>query len=369
MDALMICATDLNLIGKFIYNVLYQWIQEWGSGISWIGPFGITVILFTLMLKLITSPFDVWQKSLTRKNAKIMEVMQPELEKAQRQCGDNKELYMQKQREIFKKHNYSMFASCLPMIITLAIFITVFSGFNSAVKHYNSSVFENLQVVYEDTFNEAYSDAYDSERQSLAGSELSETEKDTAANKAAKAIATALAEEKVLESYKPERILLTTNIFMPDTWAKPIPTAEDYAGKGIGKLNIATDKTIYDRVMKPIMNEYNKPGVWNGYLIFPILAFILNIFSSRLMGSQTAAAPPMPGQTEEQKKAQESQQKMMTYMMPVMMAVFAFLYSTAFTLYLLLNSGITTAFNLIYNRVAKVKDAKEKDRYLSTTIK
>ncbi len=363
MDALTICATDLNLIGKFIYNVLYKWILGWGSGISWIGPFGVTVVIFTLMLKLITSPFDVWQKSLMRKNTKIMEVMKPELDKAQKQCGDNKELYMQKQRDIFKKHNYSMFASCLPMIITLAIFITVFGGFNSAVKHYNSSVFENLQEIYEEVYYAEYDIAIDAQ----ADSELSEAE----ANRAAKTIAIAAAEAKVLDSYKPERILLTTNIFMPDTWAKPIPTAEDYAGKGIGKLNIPeADKTMYDRVMKPIMDEYNKPGVWNGYLIFPILAFILNIFSTRLMGSQQAgAAPPMPGQTEEQKKAQESQQKMMTYMMPIMMAVFAFLYSTAFTLYLLLNSGITTVFNLIYNKVAKVKDAKEKDHYLSTTLK
>lgn len=364
---IMICATELNAIGKLIYNVLYNWVQGWGSGISWIGPFGITVILFTLALKLVTSPFDVWQKALMRKNTKIMEVMKPELEKVQKQCGENRELLMQKQREIYKKHNYSMFSSCLPMIITLVIFITVFSGFNSAVKHYNSSVFENLQVIYEDAYQERYDIVYNEEMQST--DELEADERTTKAVKAAKAQAIISAEDAVLASYKPEGILLTTNIFMPDTWAKPIPTAEDYSGKGIGKLNIETDKITYDRVMKPIMDKYNTKGTWNGYLIFPIIAFILNIFSTRLMGTQQAAAPPVPGQTEEQKKAQESQQKMMTYMMPVMMAVFAFLYSTAFTLYLLLNSGITTAFNLIYNRVAKVKDAKEKEHFLSTTLK
>lgn len=348
----MICATDLNAIGKLIYNVLYKWVQTWGSGISWIGPFGITVILFTFMLKLITSPFDVWQKTLMRKNAKIMEAMKPELEKVTKQCGDNRELLMQKQREVYKKHNYSMFSSCLPMILTLVIFITVFGGFNSAVKHYNSAVFEELQGVYEQAYAEKFNSIAD---------DVDITEKRSEASLAA--------EDAVLNSYKPEGILFTTNIFMPDTWANPIPTAEDYAGKGIGKLNIETDKTEYDKIMSPIIKKYNTKGSWNGYLLFPILAFILNIFSTKLMGGQQGAAPPVPGQTEEQKKAQESQQKMMTYMMPVMMAIFAFLYSTAFTLYLLCNSGITTAFNLIYNRVAKVKDAKEKEHYLSTTLK
>jgi YidC/Oxa1 family membrane protein insertase len=349
----MICATELNAIGKLIYNVLYKWVQGWGSGISWIGPFGITVILFTLLLKLITSPFDVWQKVLTRKNAKLMEIMKPELDKAAKQCGDNRELLMQKQRDIYKKHNYSMFSSCLPMIITLAIFITVFNGFNSAVKHYNSSVFEQLQVVYEQS--------YDQKSEELADAELTAAEK--------RAQATLAAEQAVVDYYEPEKILLTTNIFMPDTWANPIPTAEDYSGKGIGKLNIPTDKTKYDKVMKPILEKYNRKGVWNGYLILPILSFVLNIFSTKLMGTQAAAAPPVPGQTEEQKKAQEAQQKMMTFLMPIMMAVFALFYSTAFTLYLLFNSAVTTVFNLIYNRVAKVKDAKEKDHYLSTTLK
>lgn len=347
----IVAATELNLIGKLIYNVLYQWVATWGTGFSWIGAFGITVILFTFMLKIVTSPFDVWQKALTRKNAKIMEVMKPELDKITKQCGDNRELLMQKQREVYKKYNYSMFSTCLPTILTLAIFILVFSGFNSAVRHHNSLVFENLKDVYEQT--------YDAEYLILEDSDLSVLEKRTQA--------TQKAEEAVLESYKPEGILLTTNIFMPDTWSNPIPTAEDYSGSGIGKLNIKTDATQYEKVMSPIINKYN-PGKWNGYLLFPLLAFILNIFSTKLMAGQMQP-PQMAGQTEEQKKAQESQQKMMQYMMPVMMAVFALFYSTAFTLYLLSNSAITTIFNLVYNKVAKVKDAQEKEKRLSTTLK
>ena len=348
----IVAATELNTIGKLIYNVVYQWVLTWGNDFTWIGAFGVTVIIFTLMLKIVTSPFDVWQKTLTRKNAKIMEIMKPELDKITKQCGDNRELLMQKQREVYKKYNYSMFSTCLPTVLTLVIFILVFSGFNSSVRHYNSTVFENLQEVYEQT--------YDDEVAALQDSGLTNIE--------IKERATQAAEEAVVESYKPESILFTQNIFMPDTWRNPIPTAEDYSGSGIGKLNIPTDATEYEKVMKPIITKYNASGNWNGYLIFPILAFVLNIFSTRLMAGQMQP-PQMAGQTAEQKKAQESQQKLMQYMMPVMMAVFALFYSTAFTLYLLSNSAITTIFNLVYNRVAKVKDAKKKEKRLSTTLK
>ena len=53
---IMSLATELNLVGKLIYNYLFSWIQTWGSGSDVIGAFGITVIFFTLFLKIATSP-------------------------------------------------------------------------------------------------------------------------------------------------------------------------------------------------------------------------------------------------------------------------------------------------------------------------
>ena len=46
-----------NLIGKFIY-IMYNAI----------GNFGWTVVVFTIILKVILSPLDFWQKHVTRKN-------------------------------------------------------------------------------------------------------------------------------------------------------------------------------------------------------------------------------------------------------------------------------------------------------------
>ena len=116
--------------------------------------FSITVILFTLFLKVLTSPFDLWQKKITRVNAKKMEAMKPQLDKINKQYANNRELLMQKQRELYKKHKYSAFASCLPMIITLVIFIVVVSGFNSAVRYHNAKTFEDLSGVYQKAFQE-----------------------------------------------------------------------------------------------------------------------------------------------------------------------------------------------------------------------
>ena len=353
----MILATDLNGVGKLIYNYLYHWVQSWGSNVSWIGAFGITVILFTVILKLITSPLDVWQKLLARKNAKKMEAMKPELDKIAKQCGSNRDLLAVKQREVYKKYKYSMFGACLPMIVTLVVFFVVFSGFNSAVRHHNSKVFDDLSEVYDTAYSARVEEL---QGQGLSNDELVEE-------------GTAAAEAAVLEAYRPERFLLTTNIFMPDNWKQPIPSINEFAGTGWGKLGVTgVDKARYEQVMKPLIEHYNKTESgkkqWNGYLILPIVALLLSIVSSRLV--RPPEQPSVPGpQGEEQAKAQKSQAKMMALIMPIMMGVLSLFYSTAFALYMVISNLITTTFNLIFNLISKRLDAKAKDKYMSVTIK
>lgn len=348
-----ISAGSLNdAIGKFIYNVLYGWISGWSKNWGVVGAFSVTVIMFTLFLKILVLPFDFWQKQLARNNAKKMEIMRPRLEKITKECGNNKELLMQKQRELYKKHKYSVFGSCLPMIITLAIFFVVFGGFNSAVKMHNTKIYERLEEVYDET----YYSVIDSEGVKELSPEEISAKREEAVKKA---------EDAVVENYRPERFLLTKNIFVADDWKNPIPSAKEFTGGGMGGSGIAVDPGKYEVVMRPLIKEYEK--TWNGYLILPVLVLALNLLTMKL--TRPPEQPEIAGQSAEQAKAQQAQMKMMQFLMPVMMLVFALFYSTAFTLYMFVNTFLTTIFNLIFNAVTKSKDAKEKDRVLSTTFK
>jgi len=264
---------------------------------------------------------------------------------------------MLEQRKLYKQYNYKTFGACLPMILTIVIFFVVFGGFNSAIRHHNSAVYEEVYKVY------SAEKAAETERVIKEGGEEAYIDRYPEIVRRAA--------EKAADVYKPERFLFTTNIFMPDTWASPIPTAADFNGSTIGKLNIPADKVEYENAMSVVTERYNvnEKGkkVWNGYLILPILSFLLSILTSKLM--RPGDQPQVAGQTEQQRQAAASQAKMMQYMMPLMMGVFALFYSTAFTLYLFVNSAFTAIFNLVYNAIAKKKDEEAKDRYLSTTIK
>ena len=74
---------NLNWIGKIISVICDK--PAYGIGVG--------VILFTLILKLITMPFDIMSKVSTKKNALKMEKMRPELEKLQKQYANNKQVY------------------------------------------------------------------------------------------------------------------------------------------------------------------------------------------------------------------------------------------------------------------------------------
>ena len=61
-----------------------------------------------------------------------------------------------------------------------------------------------------------------------------------------------------------------------------------------------------------------------------------------------------------------STQKMMTWIMPIMFGIFAFIYSAAFSIYMITSSLLSTAFTLLINlfveRSFKNKIVKEKEQ-------
>ena len=70
-----------------------------------VGNFGWTVVVFTVILRLILSPLDIWQKIVARKNAKAMQRMKPQLEALQAKYGDDKQRLQMEQQQLYKKEH------------------------------------------------------------------------------------------------------------------------------------------------------------------------------------------------------------------------------------------------------------------------
>lgn len=127
--------------GSFIVDII-SWVVKFSSSIA------LGVILFTILLKLITLPFDIISKVQTRKNSLIMEKMRPDLEKLQKQYAHDKQLYQQKMMALYKKNGYSMMGACLPTIVTLVIFIVAINAFTNYSQFRNRNYFYEMSLAY-----------------------------------------------------------------------------------------------------------------------------------------------------------------------------------------------------------------------------
>lgn len=131
------------------YRIGLDWLGKFAQAIiEGVGSIGFGIIVFTLVLKAITLPFDIYQRVKMRKQNLVMRQMQPELEKLQQQYANDKNMYNQKMMELYKKNGYSMFGACLPMILSLVILIVAFQGFRTYSQYANLSMYENMSVAY-----------------------------------------------------------------------------------------------------------------------------------------------------------------------------------------------------------------------------
>ena len=114
--------------------------------------YGWRIVLFTALLKLVLSPLDFYQKFKMRKNQRITEQIKPQIDRLNKQYADDPAMLRRKQSELQKKAGFSFLSSCLPLIVTMVVFIT----FYTALRHV-SSYMEFKQYV---EMHNAYVGAY-----------------------------------------------------------------------------------------------------------------------------------------------------------------------------------------------------------------
>ena len=141
MELINIINFGVQSTGNWLVDIVKGLIQASSS-------IALGVILFTLILKFITLPFDFLSRASMRKNSLRMEEMRPELEKLKKQYANDKTLYNQKMMALYKKNGYSMWASCLPTILTLVIFILAINAFSNYSRYQNREDFYQMSLSY-----------------------------------------------------------------------------------------------------------------------------------------------------------------------------------------------------------------------------
>ena len=283
---------NMNFISAFLKDVLSYIDQV-------VGNYGLSVILFTLLVRLLMLPLDIKSK----KSMKAMERVKPEMDRIQKKYAQDKEKLNRKMSELYKKEGVSPLSGCLPMLIQMPILFCMFTAMRVVA---NEKTVEMLLGMMNGT-------------------------------------------APVFDGF-----LWIKNVFQPDAfWATIIPrnesalaairavngsawltqenlelvktflASEDYAG---WLAQYGADTVRYSAPL--LMWTLQIPGQFNGLFIVPLLSAVSQFVTAKIQ-PQTAA-------TEEQNQTS----KMMMYMWPIFSLWICASSTAAFALY-------WTAANLI----------------------
>ncbi|MTI47148.1 YidC/Oxa1 family membrane protein insertase [Sporosalibacterium faouarense] len=88
-----------------------------------VGNYGISIITFTIIVKLAMIPLTIKQS----KSMKKMQEIQPQIKELQEKYKDDKEQMNIKMMEFYKENNVSPFGGCLPLLIQFPVIIGLFT--------------------------------------------------------------------------------------------------------------------------------------------------------------------------------------------------------------------------------------------------
>lgn len=393
----------VNLTSKFLLEISKptgMWeniIFAFNSGIS---NYAWAIIIFTIVLKLVLLPLDFLNRYITVKNSKVQAIIQPELAKLQKQCGNNKQLLNQKTMELYKKNNYNVTGSCFVMLVnlalTLVIFITLFSGLNSMAAYKNAYQYNEVQKSYysveeygiEDLTNKykAYYEEYYTINKDAEDytKEANEAYAKTKTIEYVESFNTEANTNKALEKYDEvkDTWLWIGNVWKPDTpWTNSVANFNEYVSAArifyadlqfkIGEedltIKAATIKDMaeaeYNQIMDPIKDTNGRA---NGFLIVVILAAGVNALS--ILATQ--------GKLKFKRKKQENDQPkqpgglLMAVLIPGLMIYITMTYNAVFGLYIFVSSLVGLATTPLVNYLIKVIEKKKqakKDKEISVS--
>ena len=381
---------------------VWETIIQWLSGV---GNIGLAIILLTLIIKVLLLPVDFWQRSISRKMSLQQAQMQPELQKIQEKYGKS-ELGQQKMAEVYKKYGVSPTSSCggmlVYMVLTMAIFITLFNSLGTISKYQINYEYYQLQTEYATVYQQTNSQEQ--------------------------------AQDAVVVKYDQVKqgFLWIKNIWRPDNWSSVFPTADEFINTTGTKFYVETNtesdfynfvmistdtvtpyidingyayaihgndptndpstitiegianpvniiygdeslvteskniktvtvetataqfKTDFELVTSGINQKYN--GQWNGYLILIILAGAITFLS------QFLSTIGVKGKDKKGNQVQGAKTKWVSgVFLAVLMVAFTIGYTSMFALYIVTNSILSIIFNILINLINNKIDIKKDD--------
>ena len=331
---------------------------------SGIGNFAISIILLTLIIKIIMSPIDFFNRRTSKNMAKMQAKIQPQMEAINKKYANDPNLKNQKLSELYKREKINPMGSCWVMLLnlglTLAIFITLLNGMNAMASYKIQDQYEQLMVAYVQDYA---GEELNLDQEGLSIYEICSPfviEMNSLEDGEEKIQILNNANQNVIETYEKtkESFLWIDNIWMADSpFNNSVPSYSEYAN--VARLsneerNNEEFESVYDYIMNPLRETR---GRTNGYFILLVICAGVTFLNQWLVirkNKQNGVAQKAGWGT--------------AIFMTVFMAFFTLFYTTMFSLYMITGQIVglvmTPIFDAINNAIDKHQEKKNepKDR-------
>ena len=303
----------------------------WGKMIDifvkWVGNYGWAIILLTIAIKLILVPIEIMQKRVNKRNAKMQAIMQPELQKVQQQYPGDRAKLNQKQMELAKKYNFNMTGTCvtllLSMVVTLTIFTSLFIGLNALSDKQKNIAFNEVYQTY--TEAKAYTEDVDNKDQFFNAD-------DTINQQAVDNYISNKVKDKWEKQSNKYSFMWVKNVWKGDTSTSPVveyKSFKKYAlNNGIVKeAELDEFKDDYNIIKDVIEDEREYNGCYVLIILAGVITLLTQLLQTKIQEKKTGIKNPSS--------------KTMMIIMPILMIIFASTSSALFTLYIITNSIVS----------------------------
>lgn len=381
-------------------NDLWVTIINWIQGA--ISNYGWTILLFTLLVKLATSPLDFMVKLSTKKQTLIQKKCAPEIAKLQKKYGNDQETVKVQTQSLYKREGLRPGIGCLVMLInmilTMVIFFTLYGSLRKVSAYEAINQYEELAETYNTTFSSHFDSAaypwISPDEADTEAVELLHKQLQNWVNGVASDGVTPIEQSEEYDKYqvfiaahKPaadavqaqwhqikDSWLWIDNVWVADSTKSPFPdynALKSIASNGGGSyaeyVNQNIDEQSYTAIYN-IVRENSRSN--NGFFILAVLAGVLSFLSQwiseRASGLRNKKAKKLASASEKA-AAGGGAMKIMKIVLPIIMVIFVLTSGSSFGIYIISSSIASILLgeiiNLIVDAITKKKRI-EVEQYL-----
>ena len=278
--------------------------------------YGVAIILFTLIIKLILLPLNVKSQKAMKKQQKI----QPLVAELQKKYANDQAKLQQEMQKIYKENGVSMAGGCLPLFIQMPILIALYQAIQKPLTYMFNVPYKNIPEDIINKINDL------KEAMIASGADLGN-----------------------LANYDAQQLMQQSQIQISN-WAHQIYGATHEWYINFNFLGLDLSKTPWTAFNCFGDIKGNLPVI--SLLIIPIFAVLSSFAQSKISMAQS-------GQSNAANDQAQSMSKTMTWMMPVMTGYFTLILPAGIGLYWIISGAVQIVQQLLLNKYFEDKKGED----------